>query len=436
MKSTKPNQSLWYWSPLSYLGFLLVAPIFVVRLFTTQKYRAGLRQRLTFYNNDERKKIQDGNFIWIHTVSVGELQAARPLLRELKKRFPAYRTFVTTVTRTGQNLAVTLDEVDESLYLPIDLYPLCARLIALVRPKTLLILETELWPNLIRAMADASVPMYLINARLSDTSFQHYLWLRRLFSPLLGKLTMIMAQSEKDRERFLQLGTPPERVCSPGNLKFEAAPQADDASKRTVWRERFQIHDEDILLLGGSTFPGEERLLAEVSRTLREEGIPIRVVIAPRHVERADAIREELTKAGFSLLRRSCLEREAVSISPHDVLLLDTIGELRSVYAASDLVFIGKSICDKGGQNPIEPAAWGKPILFGENMQNFKDIASLFLHHDGAIVVKNQDEFLVECRALCLSAEKREMIGRNAREVVDANLGALARIMALLRIPE
>jgi len=316
----------------------------------------------------------------------------------------------TTVTRTGQNLAVTLDEVDESLYLPIDLYPLCARLIALVRPKTLLILETELWPNLIRAMADAS--------------------------PLLGKLTMIMAQSEKDRERFLQLGTPPERVCSPGNLKFEAAPQADDASKRTVWRERFQIHDEDILLLGGSTFPGEERLLAEVSRTLREEGIPIRVVIAPRHVERADAIREELTKAGFSLLRRSCLEREAVSISPHDVLLLDTIGELRSVYAASDLVFIGKSICDKGGQNPIEPAAWGKPILFGENMQNFKDIASLFLHHDGAIVVKNQDEFLVECRALCLSAEKREMIGRNAREVVDANLGALARIMALLRIPE
>ncbi|MDX9755784.1 MAG: 3-deoxy-D-manno-octulosonic acid transferase, partial [bacterium] len=397
-----------------------------------RKYRQGLRQRLTGYTAAERARFATGQWIWVHAVSVGELQAARPLLRQIKQQYPQHSLLVTTVTLTGQTLAKTVAEIDACLYLPLDLYPLCRRMLAMVKPEILLIMETELWPNLIRTAAASSIPLFLINARLSDTSFGRYLRARFLFRPLLQCLTAILAQSEKDADRFLQLGAEPSRIFSAGNIKFEVAPQTLDPITRVTWRERFAIRESDLVLLGGSTFPGEEWILFRIVAALRNEGIPVRLILAPRHIERADSLVSEFKKLGVAVLRRSALP-DSSAIAEEAVLLLDTIGELRSVYAAADLVFIGKSLCDKGGQNPIEPAAWGKPILFGEHMQNFRDIAALFLEAQAAVCVENEMELLERCRAFCQSEALRAQYGENARRVIERNRGALERIMQVLR---
>ena len=428
----KNKPSLWYWSPISYLAFLVMAPYYVFRVFSTQKYREGIRQRLTLYNKEEKKTFSRERCIWVHTVSVGELQAARPLLRELKKRYPDYQIFITTVTLTGQNLAKTLDEVDRCLYLPLDLFPLCRRMMRLVKPERLLIMETELWPNLIRAASACSIPIDLVNARLSDVSFRNYRWARCLFKPLLQNIHRILAQSENDASRFLELGAEPEQVSATGNMKFEAAPDTSDGTQRCFWRDLFQIREEEIILLGGSTFSGEEVILAKILQKLRNEGFSLRLIIAPRHIDRVAIIVEELQKLGIMALRRSTI-KEQPEIGPAAVLLLDTIGELRTVYAAADIVFIGKSLCEKGGQNPIEPAAWGKPVLFGPNMQNFRDIAAIFLQNKGALLVEDENQLLEECRGFCLSVERRKEIGDNAICVVENNRGALEKILKKLQ---
>ena len=430
----KHKPSLWYWSPISYLAFLVMAPYYIFRLFTTQKYREGLRQRLTLYTSTERERFREGRFIWVHTVSVGELQAVRPLLRELKKQYPTHRIFITTVTLTGQNLAKTVENVDCCLYLPLDLYPLCQRMLRVVKPERLIIMETELWPNLIRAASDWNLPIHLVNARLSDKSFRNYRLFRCLFKPLLGHLHGILAQSETDASRFLELGADSDKVFAVGNMKFEAIPDTSDISQRSFWRNLFQIGEDEIGLLGGSTFSGEEIILANILQVLRKEDLPFRLIIAPRHIERANTIIEELNQKGVATVRRSTLSDTRTAIDPSAVLLLDTIGELRTVYAAADIVFIGKSLCEKGGQNPIEPAAWAKPVLFGPNMQNFRDIASLFIQSSGALMVDNEKILLDECRRFCLSPEQRIKTGENAKNVVENNNGVLPRIMEKLRL--
>lgn len=414
---------------MGYAAFALASPYYLIRMMAARKYRAGLRQRLGFYSSEEKKRLQSGPYIWIHAVSVGELMAARPLLKRLKSEFPQHKTLVTTVTETGQNLARESEEVDYAVYLPLDLYPLCRKVMNWVQPSCLLIMETELWPNLIRAASDCMVPFFLLNARLSDRSFGNYCRAKALFAPLLNRFTHILAQSEEDRRRFLRLGTAESRASAMGNIKFDASSQMDNTGGvRERWRTLFQIANEEILLLGGSTFPGEESLLASVLIALRREGIPLRLAIAPRHLERVESIQAELKSAGVSILRRSALQG-GESIRPDSAILLDTIGELRSVYAAADLVFIGKSICGEGGQNPIEAAAWGKPILFGKNMQNFRDIAALFVRSHAARSLNDADELLAVCRELCNSPDDREDMGRKAKAVVAENRGALDRII-------
>ncbi|MEW6233847.1 MAG: 3-deoxy-D-manno-octulosonic acid transferase [Candidatus Omnitrophota bacterium] len=425
------SQRLRLWSAIGYAGLLLAAPFYGGRMLTSGKNRAGLRQRLTLYSAEERRRFSQGPYLWIHAVSVGELMAARPLLQRLKRDYPDRKIFVTTVTPTGQELAQKTPEVDESLYFPLDLYPLSRRLLSLVRPQCLIILETEIWPNAIRAAAEDGIPLFMVNARLSDRSYKNYLRARWLFEPVLSLFSAILAQSDVDAERFRSLHAPPGVVSAAGNLKFEAAAEMDPA-ERAQWRQRFGIRDDEIVWLGGSTFPGEEAALACVFSALCKEGFPLRLLIAPRHVERAAEIERELKEMGFSLIRRSQIGDSYSPSDPAPIILLDTIGELRRVYSAADIVFMGKSLCGKGGQNPLEPAAWGRPIFYGENMQNFRDVSALLLRAGAARCVKNEGELIEAGRALCESPQQREEMGRRAQEIVRSNRGALQRIMETL----
>ncbi|MDP8243393.1 MAG: 3-deoxy-D-manno-octulosonic acid transferase [Candidatus Hinthialibacter antarcticus] len=420
------SDSLWYWSPLMYAGYAAAAPLFGARMLSSDKYRIGLSQRLTFYPSGLQDKLAQKPNLWLHAVSVGELQAARGMLSTLSEAFPQANLAVSTVTNTGQSLARQLDDVDAPFYLPLDLYPLCRRAVRMVNPAALIIMETELWPNLIRAATDEGVPVFLINARLSDKSFGNYLRARVLFQPLLNRLQGILAQSDEDARRFILLGANQERVASAGNVKFEVSIPEDGANERTHWRSLFQIEDDELLLIAGSTFDGEEALLAQTVRAMRNKGIPIRLVIAPRHVERTPSIEQELTSTQTKPVLRSKII-ESQPMNPEAPILLDTIGELGRAYAAADVVFVGKSICSRGGQNPIEPAAWSKPVVFGPNMQNFRDAAAMLLREGGARQVSDARQLTSVLCELCQSEDIRNEMGERARQVVKTNRGALQR---------
>lgn len=420
------TNSLWYWSPILYAGYAAAAPFFGARMLTSDKYRIGLSQRLTFYPRSLQDKLAEKPNIWLHAVSVGELQAARGVLSTLKQTYPQANLAVSTVTNTGQSLARQLGDVDAPFYLPLDLYPLCQRAVRMVRPAALIIMETELWPNLIRAATDEGVPVFLINARLSDKSFSNYYRARMLFAPLLNRLQGILAQSDEDARRFILLGAHQERVASAGNIKFEVNLPEDTQEERSHWRALFQIEDDELLLIAGSTFDGEEALLAQTARAMRNQGHSIRLVIAPRHVERAPNIEREITTPQVKpVLRSSIIESKA--LNPEAPILLDTIGELGRAYAAADMVFIGKSICSKGGQNPIEPAAWSKPVIFGPNMQNFRDAAAMLLREGGARQVSDARQLTAVLCELSQSSDIRNEMGELARQVVKTNRGALQR---------
>jgi 3-deoxy-D-manno-octulosonic-acid transferase len=290
-----------------------------------------------------------------------------------------------------------------------------------------IVLETEIWPNFIRAVSRLNLPLFLVNARLSDRSYRNYYRTRRLFAPLLNRFTAILAQSPRDRERFAALGVDDARLQQTGNLKFDSVAVQPGVEERRHWRHFLRLEADDLLLVAGSTFAGEEILLARIVRDLRQSGIPLRLLIAPRHIERVPAIQDELSAAGFSTVRRSAWEGAAAP--GNAVMLLDTIGELRQVYAAADAVFIGKSLTEQGGQNPIEPAAWGKPVLFGPNMQNFRDVAALLLEAGGARQVGDETELQEAVLRLCQSPAERQAMGQAGQAVVRANQGALQQIM-------
>lgn len=424
-----------YWGILAIIAFPFIAIYYGLRMIFATKYRQGLRQRLTLYNQDEIEQLQNGPYLWVHAVSLGELNAAKPLIQSLKQQFPQYKILVSTVTETGQNQTQNINAIDYALYLPLDLFSLCNKSIQLVQPKIIIIFETELWPNFLRAAFHHHVPTYLVNARLSDESFGNYKRVRKLFLPLLNEFQSIMAQSEQDYQRFLELGVHESIVKNAGNIKFDSAPVPDQGETRAHWRQFFQVQDDELLLVAGSTFPGEELILAEIFQHFFIEKIKLRLLIAPRHTTRIeqiinelDILKEDKNDQPFEIICRSKID-DTTQLNQHDIILLDTTGELSSVYAAADLVFIGKSLTDKGGQNPIEPAAWGKPILFGPNMQNFRDISAMLLRNRAAIQIKDVADLKNQLHELCTNITLREQLGNKAQEVVKNNQGTLQRII-------
>ncbi len=417
------------------VGFILSFPYYFFRLWRRGGWREGVGERFGRYSARIKQALTNRRMVWIHAVSVGEVNLATLLIRALEPRLPNLKFVVSTTTTTGMaELRRKLPQNIEKVYCPIDRRPWVRKAFGILKPEILILIEAELWPNILWQARRRRVPVVLVNARISERSFANYRRAGFLFRDLFHGLAATTAQSDHDRQRLVTLGCDPDAVHPVGSLKFEPNP-AVDARPLDVPRLLRQagMPDSARVLLAGSTHDGEEAALAEIFQRLRRTHPDLYLVLVPRHFERARSIGSQLSRRGLRYVYRSEVSFAAQPApDSSECLLVNSTGELRHFYAHADVVFVGKSLHGVGGQNPIEPAAAGRAIVFGPNMQNFPDIAPRFLEADAAIQVRNIAELEATLADLLANDTRRETLGRNARAVVESNRGALGRTVDII----
>jgi len=421
------------YSLLLSLGLLILIPHFLFKALAHGKYIAGLRQRLGAVPATTGKPV-----IWLHCVSVGETQAARPLAQHLKQQFPHHSLVVSTITLTGQKLArdVFRTQADSVFYFPFDWRWSVRRTLDAINPAAVLIMETELWPNFLRECKARRIPVALVNGRISKQSFQRYSLIKFFLRKVLSSLSIAIMQSETDAQRLQALGMPGERIFTAGNLKFDAQPASDLAHTTDEIRDRFGLQTEVPLILAASTHAPEEEIILDSFKQITANQ-PARLMLAPRHPERFNEVASLIQNSGLSWARRMNLPQPT---DPNaTVILLDTIGELPATYSFATLVFVGGSIVDKGGHNVLEPAAVGTAVVTGAHTHNFHAIVDL-LEEAGALVQLPPAEGTsmavpqvakVFARLLA-NPEARAELGRRAKQLVSENQGAAERTVKLI----
>ena len=392
----------------------------------------GLRDRSYWQNFSERFGYGEspfaGSSIWIHAVSVGEVQAAAALIRALRQRYPSIPIVLTTVTPTGAARArAQFSDGTHVRYVPYDLPGSVRRFFDRTRPRLAIVLETELWPNLYHACGQRQIPLVLASARISPQSVGRYRRLAGLFRETLSHGILIAAQSETDAERFLSIGANPLRTHVCGNIKFDFALPENILVRGAELRQ--SIAGERRVWVAGSTHAGEEEAVLEAMQMLAAGGNAALLVIAPRHPNRFEEVAALLARRGVRFVRRSSGQRCGTDTQ---VFLVDNLGELMQFYAAADVAFVGGTLVPVGGHNLLEPAALGVPVLLGPHYFNAQDIAEMFIANGAATVVRSARELGEALATLLHDRALREHRGALARGIVDANRGALARLLALV----
>ena len=406
---------------------VVASPWLLYQALRHRKYVDSLGQRFgalpVSFNIDGEASI------WIHAVSVGELLTARPLIQALRERHPALRIFVSTTTRAAQDLARKMPHIDGLFYFPFDLGFVVRRTLDLVRPKLFLTMETEIWPNLLRECRARGIRTAIVNGRLSSRSFPRYRVARGFFHQVLADVDRVCAQSEESARRFVEIGAPPDRVTVTGSLKFDSLEPAGAARKERVLRY-FRFAPTRPVWVAGSTMRGEEAIVLRILRRLKTTQPAAVLVLAPRHPERFAEAVTMAEQEGFRTVRRSDLPIDAEPRA--DVVVLDTIGELATVYQVGQVVFVGGSLVPTGGHNVLEPVIYGRPVIFGPYMQNFAEIAAAFVANDAGVQVHS--EAAAEDAVLSLMSDpvRRAKLGAAARALVEANRGAKARTLDAL----
>jgi 3-deoxy-D-manno-octulosonic-acid transferase len=405
----------------------LLLPALLLRLLwrslRAPAYRERWRERLGFYNQPPGPAS-----VWVHAVSVGEVQAAQPMIRHLLLRDPAARILVTTTTPTGaRRLGELFGDRVAHLYSPFDLAPVVRRFLARVSPCLAIVMETEIWPNLLVECERRGIPVLLVNARLSQRSASGYKRAQPLAGESMQRLSLIAAQSRADAERFIGLGVPAERVAVTGSIKFDLQLPASLTEQAEVMRRGWGCNRP--VWVAASTHEGEEEPLLQAHARLREQLPAALLVLVPRHPDRFERAAALVQRRGFRLARRSLGQACDAQTS---VYLGDTMGELVSFIAAADVAFVGGSLVPTGGHNLLEAAAVGVPVIVGPHVFNFVEVTRLLLEHQAAVQIQSADE-LTRCLNLWLTdAAERARIGENGRKAVEANRGALDRLLGLI----
>jgi 3-deoxy-D-manno-octulosonic-acid transferase len=411
--------------------FLVMSPYLAWQAVRHRKYIGSLRQRLGYlpisFNLDGEESI------WIHAVSVGEVLTARALLPQLRERYPRLRLFLSTTTMTGQQIARSgLQYVDEVFYFPFDLRFIVNRTLGLVKPRMFIMMETEIWPNLLRACHRTGVRTVLVNGRISSRSYPRYRLARPFFRRVLAHVDRFCMQGEESARRIIEMGADPDKVVVTGSLKFDSLDLpaiAADRGRNRVLRY-FRIGADRPVIIAASTLKGEEEPVFEAFQRIRARVPEALLIIAPRKPERFGDVEQLARRGGWKTARRTELPVDAEP--RHDVIVLDTFGELAQLYQIATAVFVGGSLVDAGGHNILEPAVFGKAIVFGPYMQNFAEIARTFVENDAAIQIRSGRELEHALMGLLNDPVRRARLGAAARALVEANRGARGKTMTAI----
>ena len=411
--------------------FLAMTPRLLARYGRRGALRAGIAQRRGRYASEDLAGLSGTRPVWLHAVSVGEVLAVGGLLRALRERRPDLPVLVSTVTETGQALAVErLPEAQARIYFPFDLPGCVGRALATVRPRLVLLAETEIWPNFLKACGERAVPVILVNGRISPRSFPRYRLARPFMRRVLRDLTLCLVQSEADAERLRTMGAAAERVRVTGNLKYDLRVTPVPADERGAWRVSLGVPEGAPVLVAGSTHRGEEEAAVAALLAMRQKDPEARLILVPRHPERLAEAEAAATAAHLGCGRWSA--RPFPSRFQPPVILVDTVGDLARLYALGTVVFVGGSLAAAGGHNILEPAQHGCPILFGPNMANFAEMAGAFLAEGAALQVVDAPALAAAVVALARDPARAKRMGEAAAALLDRHRGATARTLAAL----
>jgi 3-deoxy-D-manno-octulosonic-acid transferase len=415
--------------------FAISSPYYFWRLRRRGDWTTNFGQRFAIYDAAVKQALTNRHVIWLHAVSVGEVNLCTQLIRALEPRVPNAKIVVSCTTTTGMaELKRRVPSHVTKIYYPLDRRKYVRAALATINPQAIVLVEAEIWPNFLWRASDLKLPVFLANARLSDRSFPRYKKFGWLFRRLFASFAGVGCQNEEDAERLRAVGCSPNRVRVVGNLKFDAA-KLSEQRKLDVWGllRQIGVREDAPILVAGSTHDGEELLLVEIAARLRQKFPNLFLILVPRHFERCKDLGQKLRSRGVKFVYRNEIF-PAMKLNPGeaDCLLVNTTGELNFFYDPATVVFVGKSLTASGGQNPIEPGAQGKAIVFGPNMQNFTDITRSFLEKKAAAQVQNAEELEQALAELLANPARRSELGRHALEVVAENLGAVERTVEMM----
>lgn len=412
---------------LLHFTFLIFSPYFLLKM--CMKYREGIFERLGVVSKEKIKGLNNKKVLWIHAVSVGETMAVMPVVRLIKKKRPELKLLFSTTTKTGQAVAKKEGKglIDALIYLPFDFSWAVRPIIKNARPLAFATVEKDIWPNLFRAFKQRGIPIMVVNGNLSDRSYKRYRILKFFFKEVFGSVAYYCGQTEKDRQRAVELGVAADRAMATGNIKFDLKPADRDKGHAGPLKDALGINYAERIIVAGSTHKGEEEAMLNAFKTLKHEsGDSIKLIIAPRHPERFSEVQAAIEKAGFKPARRSRSEKGPV-------IMLDTIGELLTAYSFADVAFVGGSlIAGIGGHNLLEPAFFGKPVLYGPYLGAYEQMAGMLEAKGAGFLVRDEKGVYEAIKALLKDEKLREKAGAAAKKVVEENSGASEKTVKLI----
>jgi 3-deoxy-D-manno-octulosonic-acid transferase len=424
---------------LMLMGLTLGLPLIIPTVLTTEKRRKTFLQRLGLAGLPESIKKRNSYSssskpIWVHALSVGEVLSAVPLVKGLTGYLGKHSIVFSAATKTGFEVASKLlkDRVDAIFFYPYDLLFSVKYVTGKVNPAAVILVETDIWPNFLFELKKRKVPVALVNARLSKKAFAAYTRISFFMKPVLSTFSKICAQSAENAHRFQHLGIPSHRITRTGNIKFDQEFDTSPKADLEELRQSMRIRPRQNILLAGSTHKGEEEILLDAFSRLQREFSDLLLIVAPRDPDRAESVCGIFRSAGLSAHSLKNLDT-LESVTKFDVIIIDTIGILRRLYALADIAFVGGSLVSLGGQNPLEPAAYSKPILFGPDMSDFREVSHLLLRAGGAVRVHDADSLYQNVAMLLGDRKRSQTIGKKAFEVFCANKGAVEKTLKEIR---
>jgi 3-deoxy-D-manno-octulosonic-acid transferase len=415
---------------LLFLALLILTPILYVKGKRCGEQRDEMRQRIGLYDSTFIERMEGKSVVWVHAASVGETKVALILAKEIRQKYPEKTILITNMTLNGLRVSRASEDVCCAILFPIDFSFIIRKLLKIVQPELILVVETEIWPNFIRIADELNIPQVMVNGRVSKRSYPRYRAIRPLLKPLLQYFKYFCMQSQESAERIVAMGAPNEKVRNTGNLKFDYVACEISAQDVKDRKHQYRISGDTSIIVAGSTHAGEEELLVVVFEALtRQVDNGLILVIIPRYPERKQEISNLLKKSGVICHLRSSLTPESNLIKGGEVLLVDTLGEVLDFYSVADLVFVGGSLVDVGGHNVLEAAMMSKPVLFGPHIQNFNEISSKLVRSGAGIRVANADDLCLQMMQLLKNPGRCRAMGEAGRALIVDNAGAMKRTM-------